>query len=109
MIFSRMGAAIFVVLLMGVLGIVGISVTAWLGPMSTHGTNVMSVHGEVINVGPGKNFTFEVTDGRKLFFICSTNCRASERHLIRHLKEDAATDVYYISGPNKELIAIDAD
>jgi hypothetical protein len=105
----RIGATIFVLLLIGVLAYAGVAVAARLGPMSAHGTNVMHVGGDVIQVGPGKNFVFETDTKEKLAFICSTDCRASLRHLQRHVKEKAHTDVYYILGPGHELLVKDVD
>jgi hypothetical protein len=109
MIFARTSAVIFVILLLGSLTWAGVAVASWLGPMSAHGTNVMHVNGLVTNVGPGKDFTFMTADGAKMSFVCNTNCRASQLHLVRHLREKASTDVYYIPGPNHELVVIDAD
>ena len=109
MIFTRIGAAIFVLLLIGSLAFAGAAVAAWLGPMSAHGTNVMHVGGDVIHVGPGKNFVLEMATGKEMAFVCSTDCRASLRHLQRHLKEEAHTDVYYVQGPNHELLVVDVD
>jgi hypothetical protein len=109
MIFTRIGAAIFVLLLIGSLAFAGVAVAAWLGPMSAHGTNVMHVGGDVIHVGPGKNFVLETPTGKEMAFVCSTDCRASLRHLQRHLKEEAHTDVYYVQGPNHELLVVDVD
>lgn len=109
LIFTRIGAAIFVVLLIGSLAFAGVGVAAWLGPMGAHGTNVMHVGGDVIHVGPGKNFVLETDTGRTMAFVCGTNCRASLRHLQRHLKEKAHTDVYYVQGTNRELLVVDAD
>lgn len=110
MIFTpRRGAALFVFLLIGILGFAGIAVASWLGPISAHGTNVMHVGGDVIEVGPGRNFVFETDTKEQLDFVCSTGCRASLRHLIRHVKEKAHTDVYYILGPDHELHVKDVD
>jgi len=77
--------------------------------MSAHGTNVMHVGGVVMQVGPGKSFVFETDTKEKLDFVCSTDCRASLRHLVRHAKEKVHTDVYYILGPNHELLVKDVD
>ncbi len=109
MIFTRIGAAIFVLLLIGSLAFAGVAAAAWLGPMSAHGTNVMHVGGNVIHVGPGKNFVLETATGNEMAFACSTGCRASLRHLQRHFKEQAHTDVYYVRGPNHELLVVDVD
>lgn len=107
--YTRISASIFVFLLISVLSITGIAVIAWLGPISVHGTNVMHVDGTVIKVEPDRNFVFKTESGEELAFVCSTNCRASLRHLVRHLKEKAHTDVYYVQGPNHELLAVDVD
>jgi hypothetical protein len=110
MVFTpRIGATIFVFLLIGILAWAGVAAAAWLGPMSAHGTNVMHVGGDVLQVGPGKNFVFETDTKEKLAFVCSTGCRASLRHLQRHVKEKAHTDVYYIQGPDHELLVKDVD
>jgi hypothetical protein len=105
----RVGAVTFVLLLVGGLSFGGVTVASWLGPMSAHGTNVMHVGGKVVSVGPDKNFVFESAAGEKLAFVCGTGCRASQRHLLRHVKEKANTDVYYVKGPNQELIVVDVD
>jgi hypothetical protein len=109
MIFARTGAVIFVILLLGSLTWAGVAVASWLGPMSAHGTNVMHVNGQVTNVGPGRDFTFKTAAGTKMSFVCTGDCRASQRHLVRHLKEKAPTDVYYIPSPNHQLVVVDAD
>jgi hypothetical protein len=109
MMFTRTGATIFVLLVLGSLSIAGIAATAWFGPMLTHGTNVMHVDGIVTYVQPNRDFIFETADGDKLPFVCTANSRASLRHLTRHLKEKAHTDVYYVQGPNHELLVVDVD
>jgi hypothetical protein len=110
MTFTRMAAAFIVFLLIGVLALAGVAGTAWLGPIMGHGTNVMHTSGKVVEVGPGKNFVLlETKTGTKKAFTCGTDCRASTRHLQRHLKEGANTDVYYVLGANQVLVAKDAD
>lgn len=110
MAFTRMAAAIFVILLIGVLALAGIVGVAVVGPRLGHGGNVLHTSGKVIEVGPGKNFVLQETStGAKKTFTCGTDCRASARHLVRHLKEKANTDVYYVVGANQILIAKDAD
>ncbi len=110
MTFTRMAAAFVVFLLIGVLALAGVAGTAWLGPVMGHGTNVMHISGKVVEVGPGKNFVLlETKTGTKKAFTCGTECRASTRHLQRHLKEGANTDVYYVLGANQVLVAKDAD
>jgi hypothetical protein len=109
MISARMSAIIIVLALVGGLAFTGVVMTAWLGPMSAHGTNVLHVGGKITEVGPGKDFVFETNTHQQLDFVCDKNCRASLRHLIRHVKEKAPTDVYYVKGPGRELQVIDVD
>lgn len=109
MISARAGATIIVLLLVGTLSIVGVGLAAWLGPMSAHGTNVMHVGGKVLEVQPNRDFVFETDENVKMSFVCITTCRASLRHLVRHVKEKAHTDVYYVQGPGSVLQVIDVD
>ena len=109
MIFTRTGAVVFVILLIGSCLFAGIALVAWLGPMSAHGTNVTHADGTVIQVEPDRNFVLKTEEGQELSFVCSTGCRASLRHLLRHLKEKAHTDVYYVQGPGHELLVVDVD
>ena len=109
MISARISATIIVLVLVGGLACAGVVLAAWLGPASAHGTNVLHVHGKVVEVGPGKNFMFETDAKKDLFFVCSTGCRASLQHLTRHVKEKAPTDVYYIQGVDRKLLVVDVD
>ena len=109
MLSPRVRAAIFVFLLVGGLALTAVWMVAWLGPISVHGTAVIHADGDVISVGPGRNFVLETAVGKKIAFVCNTDCRASSRHLQRHLKEKAHTDVYYVQGPHDQLLAVDTD
>lgn len=106
---TRIGAAIFVLLLIGGLAVTGIALASWLGPMSAHGTNVLHVGGTVVQIGPEKNFVFKTDAEEEMTFVCNTDCRASLRHLVRHVKEKAHTDVYYVPGANHQWLVIDVD
>jgi hypothetical protein len=109
MTFTRMAAAIFVIVLIGVLALTGVVGTAIVGPMMGHEGNVLHASGKIVEVGPGKNFVLQQTGtGARLSFTCGTDCRASARHLLRHLKEKANTDIYYVVSGN-QFIAKDAD
>lgn len=109
MLLNRAGAVVCIILLIGGFAIAGITLTAWVGPMSIHGTNIKHEGGTVVKVGPDKDFVFKTEAGEELSFVCNTGCRASLRHLLRHLKEKAHTDVYYVQGPGHELLAVDVD
>jgi hypothetical protein len=109
MLATRTRATIFVFLLIGGFAFMAVWMVAWLGPMSIHGTDVMHADGTVISIGPDRNFVLETATGKKVDFVCNTGCIASLRHLQRHLKEKAHTDVYYVQGSQDDLLALDAD
>ena len=109
MLFTRTRAAIFVSLLVSSLTFTAVWLVARLGSMSLHSAIVMHAAGEVISVGPARDFILETARGEKLAFVCQTSCQASLKHLQRHLKENAHTDVYYVEGPHDNLLVIDAD
>ena len=108
-ILPRIAAAVFVLLLIGSIALVSVGAVALLGPTFAHGTNVAHADGKIVAIGPGKKFTLETTAGQRLSFQCEAQCRASLGHMQRHLREQAHTDVYYILGPNKSLMALDVD
>jgi hypothetical protein len=114
MTFTRMAAAAFVVVLLGVFVYAVIAGIAWAGPTYLRdarfaNTTKMHVAGKVVEVGPGKNFVLEMSSGKKMTFQCGTSCDASLGHLERHFEEKANTDVYYQVGADGTFVAIDAD
>jgi hypothetical protein len=109
MISPRARAALFVCLLISGLAFTAVWMVSWLGSVGIQGTAVIHADGDVISVGPGRNFVLETATGKQMAFVCSADCQASQRHLQRHLKEKAHTDVYYIQGPHHELLVVDAD
>jgi hypothetical protein len=108
MIYSRLGAAVFVLLLIGVLALVGIGAVSVIGPRLAHGNNVQHMDGFVAELGPGKDFVLK-TANQNVRFQCGNQCRASLGHLQRHLREHAHTDVYYIQSSGNILQAVDVD
>jgi hypothetical protein len=108
-IFPRIAAAIFVLLLIGSLALACVGGVALIGPMFSHGDNVAHADGKIITIGPGRDFVLETASGQQLVFQCPDQCRASLGHMQRHLRERAHTDVYYIQGPNKSLMALNVD
>jgi hypothetical protein len=108
-LFPRFLAVLCVVLLIGVLSLTGILGIALLGPALGHGENVDHAAGVVVALGPGKDFVLLTTTHQRLVFQCGGECRASLSHLLRHMREGAHTDVYYIEGMNQTLMALDVD
>ncbi len=105
----RLLAASCVLLLIGTLSLFFLLGTAFVGPALSHGTRVSHAAGQIVELGPGKSFILLTATGQRLSFQCGTNCRASLGHMQRHLKERAHTDVYYVQGPGRALMALDVD
>jgi hypothetical protein len=108
-IFPRVAAALVVVALIGSVALVSIGIVAELGPMIAHGSNVEHEAGTIVAIGPGKDFVLLTSDGQRLSFLCAAQCRASLGHMQRHMRERAHTDVYYLPGPDRSLMALDVD
>ena len=109
MIFPRVVAALFVLLLVGTLAAACVGGLALFGPMLAHGNYVEHADGKIVSIGPGRNFVLETETGTPLHFQCGSQCRASLLHMQRHLRESAHTDVYYVTGAKNILLAVDVD
>ena len=108
-IFPRIAAAIFVCLLIGCISLACVGVVALIGPMFSHGDNVVHADGKIVSIGLDKDFVLETASGHRFDFQCTDQCRASLGHMQRHLREHAHTDVYFIQCPNNSLMALDVD
>lgn len=107
--FPRLYAVLGVLLLIGACSLVGVLGLAFAVPALGHGVNVDHVSGEIVALGPGKDFVLLTAKGQRLTFQCGDQCRASLGHLQRHKLEHAHTDVYYIGSTDKTLMALDVD
>ncbi len=107
--FPRLLAAFSVLSLIGVLSLSCILGVALIGPALSHGDHVAHAAGQIVSIGPGRNFVLLTDTGQRLAFQCTAQCRASLGHMLRHLSEHAHTDVYYIQGASKTLMALDVD
>ncbi len=109
MMFPRITAAIFVLLLIGCFALVGIGSVALVGPGMTH--SMMSDHdsGMIMTISPDMSFTLKTADGKKMSFQCSDRCKIALSHMTRHELEKAHTDVYYVEEANNTLLALDVD
>lgn len=108
-LFPRLLAVFCVVSLIGVLSLTCILGMALIGPALNHGMDADHAAGQIITIGPGKDFVLLTMTGQRLVFQCGSQCRASLGHMQRHMREHAHTDVYYIEGPDKTLMALDVD
>lgn len=107
--FSRLLAALCVLVLIGGISLICLLGIAWAGPALSHGTHVEHAAGEIVALGPGKNFILLTATGQRLSFQCGPECHASLAHMQRHMSESAHTDVYYIEGPGSSFMALDVD
>ena len=107
--FPRLLAALSVILLIGALSLTCIFGINYIGPALTHGTNVDHASGQIVEIGPARDFVLLTATGQHLFFQCMAECRASLAHMQRHMRERAHTDVYYVEGAHKALMALDVD
>ena len=105
----RVTAAIFACLLISVLALVCVGGVALIGPMFSHGDNLAHAEGNIVSIGPGKDFVLDTASGKHFVFECTDLCLASLGHMQRHLREHAHTDVYYVQGPNNSLMALNVD
>jgi len=107
MIFPRIAAAVFVLLLIGILAAVCVGGFALFAPMLTYGNNAEHADGKIVSVGPGKDFVLKTATGTFLHFQCGSSCHSSLLHMQRH--EGAHTDVYYVAGAKNILLAVYVD
>ena len=112
--YPRIAAAFFVLVLIGSLSLVCVGGIALLGPTFDHGDKTEHVNGKIVSIGPGMDFVLQTVKGRRISFQCSGTCHASLGHMQRHMREHAATDVYYIQQdcqgkPCGLLLAVDVD
>ncbi len=108
-IMLRVAAALAVLALIGCIALACVGVVAWLGPTFAHGNDDVHAAGIITAIGPGETFVLRTASGQRLSFSCAAQCRASWGHLQRHLREHAHTDVYYVQGPGRSLMALDVD
>ncbi len=80
-----------------------------MGPALGHGENIDHAAGQIVSIGPGKDFVLLTATGKRMAFQCGAECRASLGHMQRHEVEHAHTDVYYTKGSSSVLMALDVD
>jgi|SRR5947209_2622740 len=106
MAFPRITAVIFVILLTGSLSLLCIGALSLNKPA---GRNVEYVDGKIEVIAANMDFVLETADGQHLQFHCGSSCHTALRHLLRHLHEHATTVVYYVTGSDGSLIALNVD
>lgn len=105
MSFSRISAAITLIVLFGLIIGVAIWGTQKIGTQITHGDMVQHKHGVILSKSDVDNsIVFKTDDGTTMHFTCSERCLTELGHIQRHINEHAPTDVYY-----RQDVAVDVD
>jgi len=105
--FSRIAAALTIIVLLTLLVVLAIWGTHSIGTQITHGNMVEHKHGIILKV-VDNNLTFETDSGQVMEFTCSERCLTQLKHIQRHFYEIAPTDVYY-KQENNTFVAVDVD
>src|SRR5215469_16329892 len=109
MVFSRVGTAICLLLLLAFLALADITAVNKLELNVPHGQNIHHSQGIIESIDSHQDFVLTIAEGHNQRFHCSQHCLYQWSHLTRHYYEYALTDVYYVSNQKGELLAIDAD
>ncbi|GAC1366807.1 MAG: hypothetical protein NVSMB44_31380 [Ktedonobacteraceae bacterium] len=80
-----------------------------VGTTITHGDVVEHNEGTVIALNQDGNLVLMTASGVHKQFHCIQRCLIEKDHIVRHIREHAHTDVYYIEMPDKTLDATDVD
>jgi hypothetical protein len=105
----RLTAALVVLLLIGSLALAAIEGTALVGTALNSDTNTGHDAGKIVRIDGDINFWLRTTKGQMVQFECSERCKVALPHMLRHEKEHAPTDVYYVRLMNNTLMALDVD
>jgi len=112
MAFPRVTAILFLLLLIGSLSFLSISALVMLNPIHMQTNQIEHIEGRIVAMQEGAagiDFILETAAGRKIEFQCDNACHTSLGHIQRHMLEHAVTDVYYVKGPDKRLLALNVD
>ena len=105
----RLTAALTVLLLIGSLALVAIKGTALAGTYLNSDVNTGHDAGKIVNIDSKLDFWLRTTKGQTVEFKCSERCKAALPHMVRHEREQASTDVYFVRLINNTLMALDVD
>jgi hypothetical protein len=109
MLLSRTGAFVLAFALILLLSLGGIALMLGIGTTITHGRTVEHSAGVVVQMGQDEDLVLLTASGEHEQFRCVQRCLIERDHIVRHIRESAHTDVYYIEMPDKTLIATDVD
>jgi hypothetical protein len=109
MLFSRTSAFFlaFACILLISWGCIGL--TQSVDTTVTHGHNVKHNDGVIVTLGQNQDLVLMTSNGVHIQFRCVERCLVERDHIVRHIREHAHTDVYYVEMPDKKLAATDVD
>ncbi len=109
MLFSRTSALVLAFAFILLLSFAGINLTLGVGTTITHGRLVEHSAGVIVQMGGDENLVLLTSSGTREQFRCVQRCLIERDHIVRHIRERAHTDVYYMEMPDKTLDATDVD
>ena len=105
----RLTAALTVLLLIGGLALAAMKGTALAGTYLNSDTNTGHDAGKIVRIDGDINFWLRTASGKTVEFECSERCKVALPHMLRHEREHASTDVYFVRLMNNTLMALDVD
>ena len=109
MLYSRAGALVLAFALILLLSLGGIALMLGIGTTITHGRTIEHSAGVIIQMSQDEELVLLTASGEREQFRCVQRCLIERGHIVRHIRERAHTDVYYIEMPDKTLMATDVD
>ena len=105
----RLIAALTVLLLIGGIALTAIKGTALAGTYLNSDANTGHDAGKIVRIDSNLDFWLRTASGKTIEFACSERCMVALPHMLRHEREHAPTDVYYVRLMNDTLMALDVD
>ncbi len=109
MLFSRTGAFLLAFAFIILLSWGAIALTQTIGTTITHGRNVQHNDGVIVTLDQQQNLVLMASNGVRVQLRCVERCLGERDHIVRHIREHAHTDVYYVQMPDGVLAATDVD
>lgn len=106
---TRLTAALIALLLIGSIALAAVEGTALAGTYLNGDTHTGHDVGKIVRIDGNINFWLRTSGGQLVEFACSERCKAALPHMLRHEREHASTDVYFVRLMNNTVMALDVD
>ena len=107
--FSRIGAFITALIVIGVISYAAILGMNAVGGLITHGPGVQTQAGFIVKIDSPHAFEFKTDNGTTEQFQCIQSCLTNQPHMQRHVIEKAHTVVFFKKMPDGGLYAVNVD